>query len=609
MKRILEVIMAAAVLVATTNVFTPNGAKANNCKDVKVIWTNGSGATINGTDNNYLDFRAAVTGELKKLNYSFDFYELGSEAHGGYQYPAAGIGIESLKDFFTMIGAWLSAGQSYNYGRSVEQGVKEMQAYISEVKAECPKTKFVLGGLSQGGQVTSTALEYLNPKDIIYVATFGDPKLYLPEGVGVKPAACVSEDSFSEYRVYVPDCHAHDGILEGRKPNYQFPGYSGKLGVWCNWHDVVCSSYINLLDLEDDSFLPHGSYGNTFHADHLYDDAAKVIREKVKSYFAGGEKVALNVAILIDTTESMTKQIALYKAEAMKLANQVWEKGGDVALFEYRDLKDPFLPVMRCGYTADASEKCTPEVFQRELNSLMTSGGSNVPESLLSASLYTMNTLKWKDGADKAIVVLTDAGYHPSEVYQGSSLTLKTIVDRSYEIDPVIFYTITPKNIMKEYASLTSQTGGRAFDINEELEFSTQYILNDVSTIRTGVLLGAAKPPVPTISNVQYEADRENGSVKISFSTDAAFVLVKNNGALVGTTREKEITISDIDFSQSNTIELVPYPEKGYAGEAYIIDLDIINGNIDDEDTKKVPKAPNSGMVGMLGLEPRTLRV
>ena len=83
--------------------------------------------------------------------------------------------------------------------------------------ASCPGTKYVVGGYSQGAMVVSKALGSLNADRIIYAATFGDPKIYLPEGKGILPAACRGEN-LSDYRMYVPDCQAYKGLLGAYVP-------------------------------------------------------------------------------------------------------------------------------------------------------------------------------------------------------------------------------------------------------------------------------------------------------------------------------------------------------------------------------------------------------
>lgn len=480
---ILLVFLLTFFQVQTLFNFLPTVASSDvnyTCKDVRVVFADGSGATIDGTNNDYLDFKEALSEQLEKTGLSYDFYELGSQVQGAYQYPATSIGIESAEAFITTIGAKISAGKSYTYGESFKQGIGELKTYLTRVSEECPNTKFVLAGFSQGAGVLSMGMPQLEKfKDkIIYIATFGDAKLFLPEGSGILPPACRGEN-FSEYREYVPDCDVVQGILDGQVP-YVADGFSGKVGVWCNHFDMICTSRINWLNLSE-SMDPHGSYGNSRYALRTFYLASNKIYEKVLDAFnmekpkEEREIKVHNVAILIDTTGSMKNLIDQYKKEALRLSSLVLNApGGKVAIYEYRDLKeDNFQPILHCDF-----ETCTLEKIQNILDSLEVEGGSDEPESLLSTSLQAMNELHWEKGATKSIVALTDAGYHKTEIVGGRQIGLEEVKLRSLEIDPVNIYTITPENIMDEYLELTSETGGKSFSATGELNFSTDYIVN-----------------------------------------------------------------------------------------------------------------------------------
>ncbi len=340
MKRVFGIFLSFLLVISQMG-FLPTAAVSDinfECKDVRVVFADGSGAKIDGTDNNYLDFKDAVSEVLDRTGLSYGFYELGSQIQGPYQYPAAGIGIGSLKDFFTTIGAFVSAGKSYAYGDSFKQGIGELKVYLRRALAECPKTKFILSGFSQGAGVMSMGMPELTEfKDnIIYIAEFGDAKLYLPEGSGVIPSACFGKN-LSDYREYVPDCRAHEGILKGQVP-YVAEGFEGKVGLWCNHYDMICTARINWTNLTE-SIRPHGSYGNTWDANRIYYKAAEVIYDHVLESFGIEKpekekaKTIHNTAILIDTTGSMHGLIDSYKKEALRLANNIYSTGGKVALY------------------------------------------------------------------------------------------------------------------------------------------------------------------------------------------------------------------------------------------------------------------------------------
>lgn len=585
MKRFFEVITSITVVVAQC-AFFPNLATANSCKDIKVIFVDGSGAQIGGTDNNYLDYRNAIDEVLKTTGLSYDFYELGTESHGGYKYPAAGIGIESLKDFLTTVGAYFSAGESYTYGASVSQGVGELYSYINETVAVCENTKFVIGGLSQGAGVISESLPLLDSEKIIYVSTFGDAKLYLPEGRGLYPEACRGKN-LSPYRAYVPDCTAYQGILQGLKP-YQPEKFRGKLGAWCNHHDVVCTSYINWLDINECTH-PHGSYGNSYDSDHLYEDAASVVYRKVAEEFGLESGISSqprqNVAILIDTTESMERVIEAYKSEAMRLASEVFQNGGAVALYEYRDLLDPFDARQLCNF-----ETCTPAAFEAKISSLIVENGGDKLESVLPTVMKALNQLNWEQGAIKSIIVLTDAGYHMVEEYEGEMIDLEKVVKRSLEIDPVNIYTITPDAVKSAFVDLTEKTNGKSFSLTNELSFSTDFILErpDVKLNRENYVGGIneeflfdASATISGTKIVKYEWDLDFDGIfetqtNVPYVTGvytgitSGFIQVKatDQNGLFGTMSAK-VNVEQNSNEPLATSEIISY-ETNEAGELEI---------------------------------------
>lgn len=98
----------------------------------------------------------------------------------------------------------------------------------------------MLAGYSQGAMVVAEAVKSFRFDQVIYVALFGDPKLYLPEGKGLLPDACLGRN-YSLYRVYVPNCRTHTGSLGERDP-YVYGELSGKYGLWCNSDDYICGS-------------------------------------------------------------------------------------------------------------------------------------------------------------------------------------------------------------------------------------------------------------------------------------------------------------------------------------------------------------------------------
>ena len=149
------------LILTTISIQQPVTAK--NCHDLEFIFARGSGSILN--DQDYQAFYHAFHNVTKDLGLNTHFYELGSTNINGVQYPAV-----TIANPFYAIGAFVSAGQAYQYGKSVNLGVEELTTYITKTLQSCPRTQFILGG-SQGAQVISQALPKLNPRHI-YAATF-----------------------------------------------------------------------------------------------------------------------------------------------------------------------------------------------------------------------------------------------------------------------------------------------------------------------------------------------------------------------------------------------------------------------------------------------------
>ncbi|MBR3256354.1 cutinase family protein [Candidatus Saccharibacteria bacterium] len=529
--------------------------QATSCPDLRIVFARGSGGELNN-DANYLEFKSALENKLTGNGITYDFIDL--------DYPAIGVGIDNLG---VTLGAFFGSGDTYEFGKSVNSGVEKIKNMVNGTS--CPNTKYVIGGYSQGAMVISKSLAELNPNRIIYAATFGDPKIYLPEGEGTNPPACKGE-KLSDYRMYVPDCHAHKGLLGAYMP-YEPDALIGKVGTWCNKKDIFCSSYLSIND--------HISYIS----DNLYEDAAKVIFSKIINKFDIDSHIASahDTAILIDSTASMSKLINKYKEEAYRLAEETLDSGGRVALFDYRDLADPYPLQERCNF-----DTCTLEIFQEQLNKIKTSGGGDLNESMLSASFNAMQTLTWKFGATKSIVVLTDSGFLEPD---HDGITTSDVIKLSKSIDPVNFYIITePKNesIYQELANLTD--GKVVTDLNE-LNLLTDYIMERFDSLPRVVEEETSdifRPTLTINSTSQESADK----ITISYNTNGQKTLVILNDRILGTTTENTITISELDTSAESNITLIPLSEET-KGESVTIPVKTI---ITSRATT-LPKAPNTG--------------
>lgn len=550
-------LMLAGLLIASgLGATAVETVEAESCPDLKIIFARGSGGE-RWNDKNYLEFKARIEEKLLNSGISYEFLDL--------DYPAIGVGIENLD---VALGAFFGAGDAYEFGNSVDAGVQELTKIINY---GCAKTKYVIGGYSQGAMVISKALPSLNADKIIYAATFGDPKIYLPEGAGVVPVACAGRN-LSDYRVYVPDCKAYEGLLGSYRP-YQPEAFLGKLGTWCNKYDIFCSSYYSIGS--------HTSYVK----DDLYEDASRVIASKVAMAFEVDNEYSSphDTAILIDSTDSMGWMIAQFREEAMRLANETFAAGGRVALYDYRDLADPYEPMARCTF-----ETCTIENFEGYLDSIVLSGGGDIPESMLSASLEVMNKLEWRRGATKSLVVLTDAAFLSPD---RDGTTMRDVVDLSKRIDPVNLYIITDETIVEmnpEMGKLAEATGGMVVTDFGNLNILTERIMDRYDSLPAVEEEAGDSKTLPVIENV--EIIKNGGEIKIEFKNTGTKAIVILNDVILGVAENQSIAISDLNRSVANELVLVPVDDSR-RGERVAVNIPA-----EDSSDRVVPKTPDTGI-------------
>ena len=553
----------ASLLVAGMIHFpqTIKNVNAESCPDLRVVFVRGSGG-IRWDDDNYQTFRDAVAEKLALTGLTYESIDL--------DYPAIGIGLDSLD---VTIGALVGSGDAYQFGESVDTGVKNLVELVNN--SSCSTTKYIIGGYSQGAMVVSKSLGSLNADKVVYAATFGDPKIYLPEGEGLIPAACKGEN-LSDYRMYVPDCKAYQGLLGSYIP-YEPIAFEGKFGTWCNKGDLFCSSHWSALD--------HAHYM----ADGLYEDAAKVIYSKVINEFGLESNYTSphDTAILIDSTGSMASMIEEYKAEALRLATETFEAGGRVALYDYRDLNDPYEPNEHCNF-----ETCTLEIFKEELSKIQADNGGDTPESLLSASIRVMKDLTWNYGSTKSLVVLTDADFLSPD---RDGITFDDVVATSKLIDPVNFYIITNSEYEDYYLELAEATGGKVVSNFNEVSLLTDYIMERYDSLPRVEEEEIIEENIPTLEIIETEQLSED-SVKVSFKSSTGKTIVVLNDALLGITDESEIILTDLDRTQENILVLTPISEE-MRGKGVSVKIQLGGMGEALEEKVIIPKAPDTGIV------------
>lgn len=451
---VLVAVMAAIAVMPTASAFASH---EEPCADVTLVWARGSGSAPDGREAR--KFYASVDGRLGE-SVQVNKYELGTGSHGP-MYSAVGIGLSSLQSFKNMIEAdasWTGVAGG-KYRESVATGVSELVSYLGGRAPRCPDEQFVLGGYSQGAQVVGDALPGL-PRSILdriaFVALFGDPKLYLPEGRGPFPPACRGKE-FSAWRRGSVSCFTDNGIFDARKP-YLPSEIADRTGSWCDRNDVICNG--NIEDLRKSDHSQYADEGAEI--DEASREIALALERRLPSKAAdidtsiliiGVGTAGLDVAFVIDTTGSMSGRIGAARSIAEAAGERIVGLRGRVALTEYKDYGDEFVSRIVTPFTTDI------DALRGGLNGLSATGGGDTPEALLHALMTTFDGLGWTPGATKAAVVLTDAGYHDPDLAGG--FTRADIVARALEIDPVNVYPVVDSSIAAAYQPLAHDTVGR----------------------------------------------------------------------------------------------------------------------------------------------------
>ncbi len=566
----------AASAVAFTVVCLPlaTDSTATSCDDIKFIFARGSGQKLE--DEDYLAFKSSINAELSKQqsNLSTSFYELGSSSEYGAKYPAIAL------DFLTVLGAKVSAGNAFAFSESVKQGIIELKNYTELVSASCPGTRFVVAGYSQGAMLITNSLGELNPERFIYAATFGDPKLYLPEGKGVNPDACQGKN-LSAYRIFAPNCHTYQGSLDGKIP-YLENAWQSKVGLWCKDQDLVCGAGFSFGTPKTETDPLGNIIGSALHAhtrypdDGVYEMAAKTIVGKIQSIYPErfGERnmIASNQdTIIMINYSAMYGYINYYRKIASAIAEETINCGGRVALWTYDDTQKSVKVV---DFTTDYED------FSAYLWSTgsFASGGKERPDELLSALQNILDSANWSGSTAKNITLLTQSPLRDPDL---NGITGETLKKTAQEKGSVSLYVISEfEDFGKTYLGLTREMGGDAFWDIDVTDISSIYPKKQsVSTKikstskRSSIALATAKletnltePQMPSVNNLKVI--QKDGSIYIDYSLDENIIglFVSLDDAPLGITNSGHLEITDL--TKNATLNIKPISSDGIFGNS-----------------------------------------
>ena len=181
---------------------------------------------------------------------------------------------------------------------------------------------------------------------------------------------------------------------------------------------------------------------------------------------SGAYQTALDLVFVIDTTGSMSDDIAAVKAATTQITDAVAGSGTDfrMALVTYKD--HPVSPYGGFGdypYRVDLGFTSDAGAVASAIRAIGVGGGGDTPESVYSG-LHAAIRLPWRNGVKKAVLVLGDAPAHDPEPFTG--YTLSSVVAASLAVDPAEIYPVVvggSASAAAQFRQLASLTGGVPF--------------------------------------------------------------------------------------------------------------------------------------------------
>ncbi|WP_441238275.1 FG-GAP-like repeat-containing protein [Bradyrhizobium sp. 930_D9_N1_4] len=156
------------------------------------------------------------------------------------------------------------------------------------------------------------------------------------------------------------------------------------------------------------------------------------------SICGGGEDLCL----VIDTTSSMSDDIAAVKAQAINLIRQIFETGEDAAASRISivGFKDPGETQVILSFTNQMSLADREAAAIAAINSISVSGGGDIPEGAYSALLVALNGSAgaWREDANvRRIVLFTDApAKDGSLAAQVNALSQNVVIVHASDAEP-----------------------------------------------------------------------------------------------------------------------------------------------------------------------------
>lgn len=601
--------LSIILLTLTLNSNFSVQADESTCKDVLLLFARGSGQNPLRNLINHVEDPEFIRDEPQ--SYMF-FKEISSRIVGlsiekitlhdfegkynsyGYQAVDAIGGMFNLKPDHRK-------DVSNRYYESVADGAEELAWFLEDRLTSCPFQQIILGGYSQGAHVVGDALFKLQPAfrpRIAYVALFGDPK-FNPR---TSTIPIITGDWVRGNALAI-----QTGILMPRG-NY-LPDEVLSKTSWCDFSDPICANYTPGIDpvigTLSDIFIDrtHTSIYQNKWIPQAANEIVSTIKKRTPSLAGNINTIQFvnkndklyqtDLALVIDTTGSMVDEFSNIKKRlstfSSSLFSSYWDTRIGVVVFN-----DDFpwehtyfsKTILDFTYSKDA--------VSAAINSLTAEKGGDEPEAQYSGLMTAMNELSWRNGAQKKILVITDAP--PKNPDPGpEKWTKEQVVKRALELDPVSISFVKLPTATSGWRNpytnavnyLASNTGGIIYEPQAYQSANiTTYITDALSGMDTlpvaaitGETAGTINQPLNLSGGDSYDPD---GAI-VSYSWDC------NNDEVWESSGLTEPTYSCL-YSEpySGLVVLQVTSSDGGMAKA------IINVNITDEIiVKEIPATPD----------------
>lgn len=535
---LLLALVATMVACLAAGVASPTAEAAGPCTDVEVVGLRGSSEEYLGSEHDMGSLLGPVADTIATQlsgSVTFGFY--------GVPYRAADA---------------ISGVLTGDYFASKEEGSELLHDHLLQRAIECPATKFVVMGYSQGAHAAGDQLAhedtFLTDRIAAFIM-FGDPRF--------------NPEADYDWGSYDPRDHG----LAGARSLSDFSSWSSRVFSFCHQNDLICQG-------------GGWGHGTDAHSQEKYvNDYADLVAGLVRRKLGLTElpRVPLDLAFVIDSTGSMFSSIDGVREAVSSIVAKLQEKESDfrLALVDYKDTDqgDPYASQVDLDISPDAS------AFESALYGLSVYGGGDYEEAVYSGLMTAFTGLSWRSGSRKAVILMGDAPAKDPEPVTG--YTLASVLAAAHAIgasgsssaaaakpaaiaaagllgDSAAIYPLAVgEGPLESFTPLAGGTGGRLFTASDPSAVSGE-VVEAVDTAASPVEVALSRPsparpgsPVAFAAQAAY-AGGEIADYEWDFDSDGVIDETTSSG------RVTHVYPAPLD----GTAEVIAVAADGHRGSA-----------------------------------------